>query len=323
MSVVDNLRWAELLPCVATDLSPFVKSLGKFQDSLGLYGLGTGIAGLEGVNHIIKEVHAAYQVWMQPDQEHVKPSFTRFAFGVVNVAGYGLYGAGAGGFLGRYGTGGGLLLVTASNVLKQHFLPVEQRYRPKDPVLPLYRSDTAANLSPAADGGDTSNPIVIARCARMMLPTPSASPDALAVSPATPGQEDRWLEAGIVETGTVRPVSSGPHGQVHRSPRGTPVSGAAVGEIPITVHSAAAVAGALPSTPAMTDFRICRPRPVCLVDQPGSATIAHAAAMRPAGHDDRINEIRTSQTLNSHSNRSLSGAIMPWIHTQQPRRNSL
>jgi len=248
MSVVDNLRWADLLPSVATDLSPFIKSLGKFQDSLGLYGMGTGIAGLEGVNQIIKEVHAAYEVWMQPDQEHVKPSLTRFAFGVVNVAGYGLYGAGAGGFLGRHGTGGGLLLVTASNVLKQHFLPAEQRYRPENPVLPLYRSDTFADMPPADDRSDTSHPGDIARYARMMLPTPSAtssaSPDALAVSPATPDPEDRWLEAGMMETGTVRPVPSGPHGQVHSSLRGTPVSGAAVGETLSIANPAAAAAGA-------------------------------------------------------------------------------
>ncbi|NJP75079.1 hypothetical protein [Streptomyces sp. C1-2] len=236
MSVIDNPRWADLLPSAATDLSPFIKSLGKFQNSLGVYGVGTGMAGLEGVNQIIKEVHAAYGVWMQPDQEHVKPSFTRFAFGVVNVAGYGLYGAGAGGFLGRYGTGGGLLLVTASNVLKQHFLPAEQRYRPENPVLPLYRSDTVANMSPADDRSDTSHPGGVARYARVILPTPSASPDALAASPAAPDPEDRWLETSMMETGTVRPTPSGPH----RPLRGTPVSGAAVGETPSLVNPAAA-----------------------------------------------------------------------------------
>ncbi|RRR86559.1 hypothetical protein [Streptomyces sp. RP5T] len=242
--MVNNLGWGDLLPSVATDLSPFIKSLGKFQDSLGLYGAGTGMAGLEGVNQIIKEVHAAYGVWMQPEQEHIKPSFTRFAFGVVNVAGYGLYGAGAGGFLGRHGTGGGLLLVTASNVLKQHFLPVEQRYRPENPVLPLHRSDTVANMPLAGDCGNMPNPGDIARYARTTLPTPSTSPDALAVSPAAPDPESRWLEADMMEKGMVGASPSGPRGQIHTSLRGTPVTGAAVGEIPGIANAAAAAADA-------------------------------------------------------------------------------
>ncbi|MFF0515539.1 hypothetical protein [Streptomyces sp. NPDC004250] len=242
--MVDNLRWADLLPSIATDVSPFIKSLGKFQDNLALYGAGTGIAGLEGVNQIIKEVHAAYGVWMQPDQEHVKPSFTRLAFGVANVAGYGLYGAGAGGFLGRYGTGGGLLLVTVSNVLKQHFLPAEQRYRPESPILPQYRSDTVANVAPAAGRGDAPDPGPIARHARALLPTPSASLDALAAPPAAPDPEDRWLRAGEMETGKVRPMPSGPRGQVHRLLGGNPVAGAAVDRTPDIMNPVAAAAGA-------------------------------------------------------------------------------
>ncbi|MET9553569.1 hypothetical protein [Streptomyces sp. NPDC006645] len=174
--MVSNVRWADLLPSVATDAAPFVKGLGKFQDSLAVYGVGTGIAGLEGLNQIVYEVRAAHAVWTRPDQEHVKPSLTRLAFGVLNVTGYGLYGAGAGGGLGRYGTGGGLLLVTASNVLKQHFLPAEEMYRPADPrpLLPLHRGD-------------------VARHAR-------------ALTPVTPGPDDRWLRAGELESGTVRPA---------------------------------------------------------------------------------------------------------------------
>lgn len=177
--MVNNVRWADLLPSVATDGAPFVKSLGKFQDSLALYGVGTGIAGLEGLNQMAVEVRAAHAVWTRPDQEHVKPSLTRFAFGALNVVGYGLYGAGAGGGLGRYGTGGGLLLVTASNVLKQHFLPAEEMYRPADPtpLLPLHRGD-------------------VARYART----------APLVPPAAPRPDDRWLRAGELESGTVRPA---------------------------------------------------------------------------------------------------------------------
>lgn len=180
--MVDNVRWADLLPSVATDGAPFVKSLGKFQDSLALYGLGTGIAGLEGLNQIGREVRAAHAIWTRPDQEHVKPSLRRLAFGVLNVAGYGLYGAGAGGGLGRYGTGGGLLLVTASNVLKQHFLPSEEMYRPANvPLLPLHRSD-------------------VARYAQVLPPAPAA--------PATvPEPDDRWLRAGELESGTIRPAA--------------------------------------------------------------------------------------------------------------------
>lgn len=240
--MVNNLGWAELLPSVATDLSPFVKGLGKFQDSLGLYGVGTGIAGLEGVNQIVKETRAAYGVWMRPDQEHIKPSLRRFAFGVANVAGYGLYGAGAGGFLGSYGTGGGLLLVTASNVLKQHFLPVEQKYYPTNPVLPLYRTDTAVNVPPVAGHGDTPGLGDIARHARALLPAPSAFPDALVAPPAAPGPDDRWVRAGRMETGMVRPVPSGPHNQVHR-PLDAPATGAAASGTPDIVHSVTAATG--------------------------------------------------------------------------------
>ncbi|WP_267717286.1 hypothetical protein [Streptomyces sp. CoH17] len=244
--MVNNLRWAELLPSVATDLSPFVKSLGKFQDNLGLYGIGTGIAGLEGVNQIIKETRAAYGIWMRPDQEHIKPSLTRFAFGAVNVAGYGLYGAGAAGFLGRYSTGGGLLLVTASNVLKQHFLPAEQTYRPDDPVLPLHRSDTAANVPPAAGRADVPELGNIARYARALLPASSASPDPLVAPLAARDPNDRWLQAGAMETGMVRPVPSRPRSQVHRPLAGIPVTDAAVGGTPDIENPVAATAGASP-----------------------------------------------------------------------------
>lgn len=179
--MVNNVRWADLLPSVATDAAPFVKGLGKFQDSLAVYGVGTGIAGLEGLNQIAYEVRAAHAVWTRPDQEHVKPSLTRLAFGALNVVGYGLYGAGAGGGLGRYGTGGGLLLVTASNVLKQHFLPAEEMYRPADPtpLLPLHRD--------------------VARYAR-------------AAPPAAPGSDDRWLRAGELESGTIRTASDAASG---------------------------------------------------------------------------------------------------------------
>ncbi|WP_405501272.1 hypothetical protein OG501_21680 [Streptomyces niveus] len=173
--MVNNVGWADLLPSVATDAAPFVKSLGKFQDSLATYGVGTGIAGLEGLNQIVYEANAARAIWMKPDQEHVKPSLTRLAFGVLNATGYALYGAGAGGGLGRYATGGGLLLVTASNVLKQHFLPAEEMYRPPRPdaILPLHRGD-------------------VARFAR-------------ARPPAAPVAEDRWLRAGELESGMLRP----------------------------------------------------------------------------------------------------------------------
>ncbi|MGW6510347.1 hypothetical protein ACWGCP_22845 [Streptomyces niveus] len=175
--MVNNVGWADLLPSVATDAAPFVKSLGKFQDSLATYGVGTGIAGLEGLNQIVYEANAARAIWMKPGQEHVKPSLTRLAFGVLNVTGYALYGAGAGGGLGRYGTGGGLLLVTASNVLKQHFLPTEEMYRPPRPeaILPLHRGD-------------------VARFARARPPA------------APPVADDRWLRAGELESGTLRPA---------------------------------------------------------------------------------------------------------------------
>lgn len=174
--MVNNVGWADLLPSVATDAAPFVKSLGKFQDSLATYGVGTGIAGLEGLNQIVYEANAARAIWMKPEQEHVKPSLTRLAFGVLNATGYALYGAGAGGGLGRYATGGGLLLVTASNVLKQHFLPAEEMYRPPRPdaILPLHRGD-------------------VARFARARPPA------------APPGADDRWLRAGELESGTLRP----------------------------------------------------------------------------------------------------------------------
>ncbi|WP_167756135.1 hypothetical protein [Streptomyces sp. 4R-3d] len=174
--MVNNVGWADLLPSVATDAAPFVKSLGKFQDSLATYGVGTGIAGLEGLNQVVYEANAARAIWMKPDQEHVKPSLTRLAFGVLNATGYALYGAGAGGGLGRYATGGGLLLVTASNVLKQHFLPAEEMYRPPRPdaILPLHRGD-------------------VARFARARPPA------------APPGADDRWLRAGELESGTLRP----------------------------------------------------------------------------------------------------------------------
>ncbi|MEU9747020.1 hypothetical protein [Streptomyces niveus] len=174
--MVNNVGWADLLPSVAADAAPFVKSLGKFQDSLATYGVGTGIAGLEGLNQIVYEANAARAIWMKPDQEHVKPSLTRLAFGVLNATGYALYGAGAGGGLGRYATGGGLLLVTASNVLKQHFLPAEEMYRPPRPdaILPLHRGDVARF--------------------------------AAARPPAAPVADDRWLRAGELESGTLRPA---------------------------------------------------------------------------------------------------------------------
>ncbi|MEU9222561.1 hypothetical protein AB0D47_39425 [Streptomyces sp. NPDC048376] len=261
--MVNNLRWAELLPSVATDLSPFVKSLGKFQDNLSLYGIGTGIAGLDGVNQIIKETRAACGIWMRPDQEHIKPSLTRFAFGVVNVAGYGLYGAGAGGFLGRYGTGGGLLLVTASNVLKQHFLPAEQTYRPDGPVLPLHRSDTAANVPPAAGRADVSELENIARYAQALLPAPPTSPDPLVAPLAAPDPNDRWLQSGVMETGMVRPVPSGPGNQVHRLLAGIPVTDAAVGGTRNIVNPVAATAGASPQwqgcSRSLPDIRTATP----------------------------------------------------------------
>lgn len=205
--MVDNVRWADLLPSVATDGAPFVKSLGKFQDSLAIYGLGTGIAGLEGLNQIGREVRAAHAIWTRPDQEHVKPSLRRLAFGVLNVAGYGLYGAGAGGGLGRYGTGGGLLLVTASNVLKQHFLPSEEMYRPANvPLLPLHRSD-------------------VARYAQVLPPAPAPAP--APATPATvPAPDDRWLRAAELESGTIRPAA----------PESAPASGAG------SVNSAVAAA---------------------------------------------------------------------------------
>ncbi|MFD4695872.1 hypothetical protein [Streptomyces niveus] len=179
--MVNNVGWADLLPSVATNAAPFVKGLGKFQDSLATYGVGTGIAGLEGLNQIVYEANAARAIWMKPDQEHVKPSLTRLAFGVLNATGYALYGAGAGGGLGRYGTGGGLLLVTASNVLKQHFLPAEEMYRPPRPdaILPLHQGD-------------------VARFARARPPTAPLVAD------------DRWLRAGELESGTLRPPPAAP-----------------------------------------------------------------------------------------------------------------
>lgn len=239
--MINNLRWAELLPSVATDMSPFVKSLGKFQNSLGLYGVGTGIAGLEGVNQIIKEVHAAHAVWTRPDQEHAKPSFTRFAFGVLNVTGYGLYGAGAGGFLGRYGTGGGLLLVTASNVLKQHFLPEEKTYHPDNPILPLHRSDIATDVPPAAGRGGTGFED-IAPYARALSPSPSASPVPSAAPVTVPEPNDPWLHAGAMEAGMRRPASPDSFGQVPRPLHSAPVTGAAVREMPTAVNPVAAAA---------------------------------------------------------------------------------
>lgn len=244
MRVVNNLRWAELLPSMATDLSPFVKSLGKFHDSLGLYGAGTGIAGLEGVNQIIKEAHAFYGIWMRPDQEHVKPSLTRFAFGLLNVTGYGLYGAGAGGLLGRYGTGGGLLLVTASNVLKQHFLPVEQRYYPDNPILPLYRSSGAANVPPTTGYSDTAGLGANIAWYAHLSPASSDSPVPPLAPSAAPNPNDRWLQAGVTETGIVRPMPSGRRGQIHRPLAGAPATGAAAGGTLAIVNPVAAAAGA-------------------------------------------------------------------------------
>lgn len=67
------------------------------------------------------------------------------------------------------------MLVTASNVLKQHFLPAEEMYRPPRPdaILPLHRGD-------------------VARFARARPPA------------APPGADDRWLRAGELESGTLR-----------------------------------------------------------------------------------------------------------------------
>lgn len=71
------------------------------------------------------------------------------------------------------------MLVTASNVLKQHFLPAEEMYRPPRPdaILPLHRGD-------------------VARFARARPPA------------APPVADDRWLRAGELESGTLRPPST-------------------------------------------------------------------------------------------------------------------
>ncbi|MEU0360433.1 hypothetical protein [Streptomyces cyaneofuscatus] len=186
--MVNNLGWAELLPSFATDISPFVKGLGKFQDSLSLYGAGTAVAGLEGVNQIIREVHAAHAVWTRPDEDHhLAPSFRRFAFGILNVVGYGLYGAGEGGDLGRRATGGVLMIVTAANVLKQHFLPEEKAYRPRNFTLPLHRGDVSSA---------------------------SASREPVVGLSAIRESDDRWLQAGELEAGTLKPVLLGPPGHI-------------------------------------------------------------------------------------------------------------
>ncbi|GHE85246.1 hypothetical protein [Streptomyces fumanus] len=272
--MVDNLQWSELLSSAATDLSPFVKSLGKFADSVPLYGVGTGIAGLDGVNQIIKEARAAYGIWMRPDQQHVKPSLGRLAFGVVNVAGYTLYGAGAGGYLGGHATGGGLLLVTASNVIKQHFMPEERTYRPVAPILPLHRKDIAAHTPSTTGRGGTPSPANVAQYALALLPASPSPSGPPAASPAAPEPGNRWLRASEMETGTVRPAHSGPHGEVPRPPVGAPVAGAAAGEARGIVNPVAAAAGAglqpRGSSRSLPDVKTAAPEYVAAARRPRS-----------------------------------------------------
>ncbi|MEU9557208.1 hypothetical protein [Streptomyces fumanus] len=270
--MVDNLQWSDLLPSAATDLSPLVKGLGKFRDNVPLYGVGTGIAGLEGVNQIIKEARAAYGIWMRPDQEHLKPSLRRLAFGVANVAGYSLYGAGAGGYLGGHATGGGLLLVTASNVIKQHFMPAERTYRPAGPILPLHRSDIAVDALSATGRGGAQDPGNVAQYALALLPASPASSG----PPAASDPGNRWSRAGEMEAGMVRPARSGSHGEVHGPPAGTPVTGAAVGGAhgPVNPLAAAAGAGLQPRgrSRSLPDVRTASPAATAVGRQGSDAT---------------------------------------------------
>lgn len=124
-----------LLSAAPADLSPLVKGIGKLVQHPVVYGVGTGLAGLDGINQIVDEARAAYAIYKRPYEIHDQPSAIRVANGIVNVAGYTLYGAGSAGAVSSAGTGAGLLLVALSNIAKQHLLPEREKYIP---ALPLH-----------------------------------------------------------------------------------------------------------------------------------------------------------------------------------------
>ncbi|GAB2793093.1 hypothetical protein [Streptomyces daliensis] len=133
---LNGVQLNEWLTSAANDLSPAVKAVGKFKDSVQTYGVGTGIAGLEGLNMVLNEAALAYAIYRKPDEVHEKPSLIRAVGGTLNMTGFGLYGAGSAGS--TYMAGAGLMLVTAANVVKQHFTPEREMYYPQSPILPLY-----------------------------------------------------------------------------------------------------------------------------------------------------------------------------------------
>lgn len=124
-----------LLSAAPADLSPLIKGIGKLTQHPVVYAVGTGLAGLDGINQIVDEARAAYAIYKRPYEIHDQPSALRVANGIVNVAGYALYGAGSADAVSSTGSGAGLLLVALSNIAKQHFLPERGKYIP---ALPLY-----------------------------------------------------------------------------------------------------------------------------------------------------------------------------------------
>ncbi|MGW7515690.1 hypothetical protein ACWGJ2_08850 [Streptomyces sp. NPDC054796] len=168
----------EWLTSAANDLSPAVKAVGKFKDSVQTYGVGTGIAGLEGLNMVLNEAALAYAIYRKPDEVHEKPSLIRAVGGTLNLTGFGLYGAGSVGS--TYMAGAGLALVTAANVVKQHFTPEREMYYPQSPILPLY--ERHGREAPSALPGQGAAPEPAPLTGVVVVPsTPVTSP-----APVTP-----------------------------------------------------------------------------------------------------------------------------------------
>ncbi|MEV0036443.1 hypothetical protein [Streptomyces sp. NPDC050804] len=197
-----------LLPHMGSAAAPLVKGIGKFTSHQLTYAVGSALGGLDGLNQVSTEVYAVYNMWKNPDRGHPKPNLLRAVNGVANMAGNALDGAGNYGAVSTRVWAGGLVLLGASMVAKNHLLASGKAPEPN--VLPLHRlpagdavpamADAAAprvqNPPPAREAVDTSAPVPASR-------GPLAAV-AAGTSPSAPGQ-------GARSTGSSTPLPYSPH----------------------------------------------------------------------------------------------------------------
>lgn len=155
MAQVGEITWKSrdaLIIGAINGVPPLFKAFGKFEDSLPIYGLGTGLGGLDGLYQLSRQLYAAYHISRYPDKGHVKPDYSRAVHGIMNMAGYALYGASSAGALPPDWAGAGLLVVGLGGFVKPYLPAQTDMYYPPLPMhaLPSHGVHAShANQSPA------------------------------------------------------------------------------------------------------------------------------------------------------------------------------